>query len=162
MTSDLKMTKKLKMKTKIKYLSQKIAFCFAVLYCLVFNQLAAQNKEVPFTQDDRDRMVRTETKLDEKFKQAEDRSNQMQKQIDEIRADIKWYFGLLISAMFMLFGFILWDRRTFVKPFQLRVDEVELDLKKEKGKTKNLTEALRELAKTDVKLAEILKTHNLL
>ncbi len=107
-------------------------------------------------------MIRTETKLDEKFKQAEDRSNQMQKQIDEVKADIKWYFGILIGAMFMLFGFILWDRRTFIKPFQTRVDEVEIEVKKEKGKTQNLTEALRELAKTDSKLAEILKMHNLL
>ena len=95
----------------------------------------SQSNAVSFTQEDRDRMIRTETKLDEKFKQAEDRSNQMQKQIDEVKADIKWYFGILIGAMFMLFGFILWDRRTFIKPFQTRVDEVEIEVKKEKGKS---------------------------
>ncbi len=132
-------------------------------FILFFTNISfSQSNAVSFTQEDRDRMIRTETKLDEKFKQAEDRSNQMQKQIDEVKADIKWYFGILIGAMFMLFGFILWDRRTFIKPFQTRVDEVEIEVKKEKGKTQNLTEALRELAKTDSKLAEILKMHNLL
>ena len=135
-------------------------FSFFILF---FTNISfSQSNAVSFTQEDRDRMIRTETKLDEKFKQAEDRSNQMQKQIDEVKADIKWYFGILIGAMFMLFGFILWDRRTFIKPFQTRVDEVEIEVKKEKGKTQNLTEALRELAKTDSKLAEILKMHNLL
>ena len=132
------------------------------LILLFTNVTFSQSTPVSFTQEDRDRMIRTETKLDEKFKQAEDKSNQMQKQIDEVKADIKWYFGILIGAMFMLFGFIVWDRRTFIKPFQTRVDEVEIELKKEKGKTQSLTEALRELAKTDSKLAEILKTHNLL
>jgi hypothetical protein len=135
-------------------------FSFFILF---FTNISfSQSNPVSFTQEDRDRMIRSETKLDEKFKQAEDRSNQMQKQIDEVKADIKWYFGILIGAMFMLFGFILWDRRTFIKPFQTRVDDVEIELKKEKGKTQSLTEALRELAKTDSKLAEILKMHNLL
>ena len=134
----------------------------AFLILFFTNISFSQSNPVSFTQEDRDRMIRTEIKLDEKFKQAEDRSNQMQKQIDEVKADIKWYFGILIGAMFMLFGFILWDRRTFIKPFQTRVDEVEIEVKKEKGKTQNLTEALRELAKTDSKLAEILKMHNLL
>ena len=134
----------------------------AFLILFFTNISFSQSNPVSFTQEDRDRIIRTETKLDEKFKQAEDRSNQMQKQIDEVKADIKWYFGILIGAMFMLFGFILWDRRTFIKPFQTRVDEVEIEVKKEKGKTQNLTEALRELAKTDSKLAEILKMHNLL
>ena len=141
---------------------------FVILFTLDIGSFA-QNHESIFTQEDRERMIRTEAKLeslekrmDERFEQVDKRFEQIQKQIDETKADIKWYFGLLIGAMFMLFGFILWDRRTFIKPFQLRVDELDVELKKEKVKTVHLTEALRDLAKTDVKLAEILRMHNLL
>jgi hypothetical protein len=61
-------------------------------------------------------------------------------------------------------AFALWDRRTMIKPFETKVIEIEseiIKLKKEKNNAKILV-ALRDLAKTDIKLAEILKSHNLL
>jgi hypothetical protein len=51
-----------------------------------------------------------------------------------------------------------------IKPFETKVIEIEseiIKLKKEKNNTKILA-ALRDLAKTDIQLAEILKSHNLL
>ena len=144
----------------------KYSLIFYIICCFSFHRTFAQ---VQFTQEDRDRLIRTETRVEQmekrivdNFEQVDYKFVQSQKQMDELKADIRWYFGIIVGALFMLFGFILWDRRTFIKPFQNRVEEIDLELAKEKGKTKSLTQALRDLAKTDVKLAEILKTHNLL
>ncbi len=162
------------MKTIITTIIAVIAFAFTT------NLAQAQSKEVAFTQDDRDHMIRTEIKLDErfgslqkqmderfaqidgKFAQVDGKFAQIQKQLDENRADMKSQFITIISGMFILFGFILWDRRTFLKPFQSKVESVEEKLSTEKNKTENLIAALRELAKQDTKVAQVLKQFNLL
>lgn len=89
----------------------------------------AQSNAVSFTQDDRDRIIRTETKLDERFgsfqklmddrfAQVDGKFAQIQKQMDEMRADMKlmktdlsnfilWGFGVTFTGIFALVGFIL-------------------------------------------------------
>jgi Mg2+ and Co2+ transporter CorA len=75
------------------------------------------------------------------------------------------YLITLFGGMFAaIVAFALWDRRTMIRPFERKVSEIEneiLKLKKDKNSGKMLA-ALRDLAKTDLKLAEILKSHNLL
>jgi uncharacterized protein (UPF0218 family) len=68
-----------------------------------------------------------------------------------------------------LFGYIIWDRRTMMKPIQEKVEQLEkdfsreLDLHNKHGSVPaRLIKALRELAKTDEKLAAILRTFSLL
>lgn len=43
----------------------------------------------------------------------------------ELLSFMKWGFGLILSAMFILVGFILWDRRSTVKPLRGDIDELE-------------------------------------
>jgi uncharacterized protein (UPF0218 family) len=68
-----------------------------------------------------------------------------------------------------LFGYIIWDRRTMMKPIQEKVEQLEkdfnreLDLHNDHGSLPaRLIKALRELAKTDEKLAAILRSFSLL
>ncbi len=99
----------------------------------------AQNNIINFTQEDRDRGIRTETKLDERFntlqKQLDENKTTLQKQLDDSRADSKWQFGILISAFFILFGFIMWDRRTYLKPVQSQISEIDKIIVDEKLKS---------------------------
>lgn len=119
---------------------------------------SATEQPVGFTQADRDRLVRMEAILE----QHEKRFESIESRMDRSDSRMDWQFGTLVSAMFILMGFILWDRRTFLKPFQERVDDLDMSLSAEKGRSQNLLAALRELSKTDARVAEVLRTHNLL
>ena len=89
------------------------------------NYSSALNNEVLFTQEDRDRLIRIEV-------QGEERYNSLQKQIDNIRIDMKDQFGEIRSdirvllytffgGIFVLIGFVvgfvMWDRFTPLDKF---------------------------------------------
>jgi hypothetical protein len=124
--------------------------------------MISQNDALTFTQQDRERMVRTELNTEVLQKQIDELKVLSSQNKSEIMNLLLWGFGIVFAGIFTLVGFILWDRRTFIKPFQIRVDEVEKKLESGETQNQSMIKALRDLAKTDVKLAEILKSHNLL
>ncbi|MFN7065294.1 MAG: hypothetical protein ACK4OF_04010, partial [Aquificaceae bacterium] len=69
-------------------------------------------KEVPFTQEDRDRLIRLEVKVEEGQKALQTQINGLQKQIDDLRTLMLWGFGILFGGMGILIGLVMWDRRT--------------------------------------------------
>ncbi len=171
------------MKTQNKSL---ILFIFSLVLMLNITDSFAQTKEASSVNEDRDRMIRVEIKLEEMNKRFEQRFEQIDKrfeQIDkrleqldsrmeqldsrmeqrfsQIDARLQWQFGILFSAMFILVGFILWDRRTYIKLFELKADELKAAIELKDSKMENIINSLRELAKTDSKIAEALKTYHL-
>ncbi len=62
---------------------------------------------------------------------------------DKFDTYFTWGFGMVLGAIFALFGFILYDRRTTLAPVKREQDKV--------------IEALRELGKEDSKIREALK-----
>ena len=76
---------------------------------------------------------------------------------------------IIISGIFGLIGFIVWDRKTALRPLEKRMDTLEkdiqhdLELHYEKGSLMTrLLQSLRDLAKHDEKLADILRSYSLL
>jgi flavodoxin len=136
------------------------------------NDSLAEYRPIPYTQKDRDLLI----KLDERTKYLEqlinertnylnERIDNLQKQIDDLREDMKWQFGVLFTLIVALFGFIIWDRRTFMKPLEEKVISLNEETKNIKEKVQlneRLLQALRELSLKDEKLREILKQFNLL
>ena len=122
----------------------------SILIILCFFNLATftYGKEVSFTQEDRDRIIRLEIKVEEGLKSVNQR-------IDELRDFMLWGFGILFGGMGLLIGFVIWDRRTALAP-AIRKNK-ELEEREEK-----LERALKELAEKDPKVAEILKHIGLL
>ncbi len=131
-----------------------------------------------FTQADRDRLIRMEAileqhdkrfeQVDKRFEQVDKRFEQVDKRFEELRNDMNIRFGWLIALFTAMtvstIAFALWDRRTMIRPFESQVKEIYKameELQDEKTANKILN-ALRELAKTDNHLAEILKSHKLL
>lgn len=110
------------------------------------------NKDIPipYTLSDRERLVKLETKVDDMQQQMILMREEMQQQnaslreeiqqqnaslreemhdeIKEIRSDIKWLAGIFISGIIAIVGFILWDRRTYLKPFEAKAKEIESTL----------------------------------
>jgi hypothetical protein len=78
-------------------------------------------------------------------------------------------FATLAALITGLFGYIIWDRRTMMKPVQERLERLEKDIERdldprnEHGSLPTrLLKVLREMAKTDEKLAAVLRSFSLL
>jgi len=120
-----------------------------ILVVLAATPVAAQDAGA-FNQSDRERLIR----LEEKFESLQKQQELTNQRIDDFKTDVNsrlgdvmtfmyWGFGILFTMMMVLMGFVLWDRRTAIKPIE--------------NKTNRLEEALIEYAKTDPKLKEILR-----
>ena len=117
------------------------------------------SKSEEFTQKDRERLIRLETKVEEGQKtlqrQIDGLKAATEKQIDDLRTLLLWGFGMLFGGMGILIGFVIWDRRTALEPVAKKYRELEEEGEKYK-------KALKEYAKVEPKLAEVLKSLNLL
>ena len=118
-----------------------------------------------FTPEDRARMIRTETKLEDLEKRMLERFDQVDKRFEDNLSYIGYMIGLFGSMFALTLVFALWDRRTMVRPFETKVNEIDaelLKLKNNKNTQLKIVSVLRDLSKTDPKLADILKSHKLL
>lgn len=107
---------------------------FVILFLVT--GLKAQEQSISYTQSDRDRTVRMET-------QIEVLQSQINRMEDKFDSYFMWGFGLVLMAIFGLFGFIIYDRRTTLTPVE--------------NKTERILKALKEAAENDAGLREALK-----
>ncbi len=126
-------------------------------------------KEVPFTQEDRDRIRNVELKverleegqkylqkqIDDLKKQIDDLKKDTQRQFDELRTFLYWGFGILFGGMGILIGFVIWDRRTAVEPVARKLKEIE-------EKEEKIERFIKELARKDPEIKEIAKKEGLI
>ncbi len=127
---------------------------FISLTCTAQNN---ENTAVPFTLADRDRIMRTEQTLDAfqvntnerfeslrnelnaKFASIDDKFDSQQKQLDNIYALL---FFILGSVM-LLIGFVIYDRRTAIKPVSRKQETMEKILIDYSRKHQDLAEILK-------------------
>jgi hypothetical protein len=76
---------------------------------------------------------------------------------------------LIIAGIFGLIGFIVWDRRTVLKPVEQRLDRMEsyleydLEIRHDEGsRLTRLVKVLREMAREDERLAAVLRSFSLM
>ena len=85
---------------------------------------------------------------------------QLSGEVSTLRSDLMnlmfWGFGVLFSGWFILIGFILWDRRSTLKPIRDELRDLEI------RKVDKMLQALQKLAQDDPKLAEVLRSFSLL
>ncbi len=127
---------------------------------------AAWAREVPYTLEDRDRLIRVEARLfelDKRFEQLDKRFEQLDKRFEQIdkRFDDMFTYLWILAGIFTTLtgstiGFAIWDRRSMIRPFEFRIKELE------QGKVDRLISSLRDIAQADKSVADILRKHNLL
>ncbi len=103
--------------------------------------------------------------VDKRFEQVDKRFEQVDKRLDDMSATNRMFFGFVMSTLLALFGYIVWDRRTLMKPLEERIFTIEreLDIGSTEGtKVGRLMKMLRELSKEDDKVAKVLKDFHLL
>ncbi|MDP1622063.1 MAG: hypothetical protein Q8M08_06955 [Bacteroidales bacterium] len=140
---------------------------------LISCRLNAIAGEIPFTLEDRDRMVRTEQKLesvdskidtkldglraemnarfesvDQRFESVNQRFDAIDKRFDQLFNFLWAFIGIFTAMMVSVFGFAFWDRKLSLHP-----------IKKDNLKMLN---ALRDYAEHQPKLREILKNAGLM
>ncbi len=113
----------------------------------------AFNKEVPFTLEDRSRIIR----LEEDQKAVVNRVEHVERQIDRLIDIMLAIFAGQIALVATVIGVLIWDRRTVVK----RATDEALE-RFEGGKFESLLEAMKDLARGDERVARTLRKHNLL
>ena len=110
--------------------------------------IKAEVKEIPFTLDDRDRIIRTEQKVESLQLEMNSRFETMDKRFDQLFNFLWAIIGIFTTMMISVFGFAFWDRKLSLAP-----------LKKQDQK---ILTVLVDYAKTQPKLSEILKNAGLL
>jgi hypothetical protein len=139
-----------------------ITIIFVFLLSAGIKVRAQEQQPVPYTLADRDRLIKVETEISSvriemnAFRnELNARLESQQKQIDDLKTLFFWGFSIIITLIIFMLGYTIWDRRTALKPALLKAEDAT-------DKTRNLTAALREYARSHPDLAEILKTYGLL
>ena len=142
-----------------------------ILLCLV-NIGKSQTRQVPFTLDDRDRIMRTEERMealrkemnsrfeaqDAKFAAQDARFEALNQKMEAMNSRIDtlyWGFGILIALMIFMLGYIIYDRRTAFHPLLHKNQELD-------EKYRKLEQIMKEKAKEDSGLEDILRSAGLL
>ncbi len=164
-------------------------FLLIILSCLINSQPVMAGSDA-FTQKDRELLIRLDERLnqvdkrfeqiDKRFEQVDKRFEQIEIRISELREDMNKRFeqvdkrfdfmlqimiaivGAFVAIVAITIGFALWDRRTMIRPFETRVQEIENDIIKDRRRLEALIDLLKQQAKTDQKLASLLKSFSLL
>ena len=124
-----------------------------LLLSLIMPSNAAEKKDV---QEIKERLIRIEERMVTKV-ELKAEIKDVRTEIKDVRTELKgfmlWGFGILFSGMGILIGFVIWDRRTALAPAIKKYEELE-------EKEELIEKALKEYAKTEPRLAEILKSMN--
>lgn len=126
-------------------------FILIILGILLSLTTFSYAKEIPFTQDDRDRLIRLEEGQRSLQRQIEEGLKATNQRIDDLR-DLIY---VVIAGMIALVGFVIWDRRSALAPAIKKNKELE-------EREERIEKALKELAKKDPNVAEALKHVGLL
>ncbi len=132
---------------------------------------ADSNMVVPFALSDKIRLIRLEEQMNAKFEQIDKRFEQIDKRFEQLEKrferleDLVWAsIFAMFGSVFTLIGFILWDRRTYLKPIVSQMEELKSQLEQQKNqssKVQQVIDVLKEKAKDDDSLKELLKKFNL-
>jgi hypothetical protein len=99
-----------------------------IIFSVLIFQAFAQSREVPFTLDDRDRIMRTEERFESLRNEMHAKFEAVETKIDAVNSKFEplyWAFGILTTLMFFILGFIIWDRRTALNPIQHKTYSME-------------------------------------
>lgn len=136
----------------------KIILGILALAWQIYSPALLYAREIPYTQEDRDRLIRVE----EGLKAVNMRIDDINKRIDDLREEIRdlktfmlLVFGILFGGMGILICLVIWDRRTALSPAMRKIKELE-------EREERLERALKEFGYHDERLANILKRLGLL
>jgi len=100
--------------------------------------------------------------IDKRFESIDKRFESIDKRFDQM---INIFIAIVASfsaIVAVTIGFAIWDRRTMIRPFEVKVKKIEEDILKNSENIHSLLESLRALSKNNKEIAQVLKRFNLL
>lgn len=122
-----------------------LLLAFILIMSLLSRPLYAA-KEIAYTQDDRDRLIR----MEEAIKGVNYRIDSLEKRIENVESLMYVLISAIFAQIIGVVGFVLWDRRTALAPAIAKNKELD-------EKTEKLEKAFKEIAKTDKKTLDALR-----
>lgn len=153
-----------------------IIFLFFIFTAMALQLKAQEEQVVPFTLADRDRIARTEMKIEAleaninvrfeavngkfeavngKFESVNGRFEALESKMDTKFEVVFWILGVMMALILFILGYTIWDRRTALRPALEKASHAD------ETSSKAIT-ILRELAQKYPEIAEKLKMHGLL
>jgi len=93
--------------------------------------------------------------IDERFESIDKRFEAIDRRFDQLNNLIIGIIGAFSAIVAVTIGFAIWDRRSMIRPFEDKVEELRKTDQK-------FLEILKTLAREDKKLAEVLKSFGIL
>jgi hypothetical protein len=107
--------------------------------------------------------------MDQRFEAVDQRFESMEESLNQRFNFLENLIMVVIAGIFGLIGYIVWDRKTALRPVEERLIKLEyelhrdLEIQHEDGsRLTRLVKVLREMAKQDEKLAGVLRSFSLL
>ncbi len=132
-----------------------------LIFCFSMSIFAADS----FTQADRERAIRTEVTLQEFMKATDKRFEASDKRFDDMMSYLNMVISIFAAAVGGMFVYIIWDRKTFMNTALQNardIVDVQLNEVQKEGKLVELIKAMRELAREDPKVKNVLIRFHLL
>ncbi len=136
-------------------------FLLVLIFCFSMSIFAADS----FTQADRERAIRTEVTLQEFMKATDKRFEASDKRFDDMMSYLNMVISIFAAAVGGMFVYIIWDRKTFMNTALQNardIVDVQLNEVQKEGKLVELIKAMRELAREDPKVKNVLIRFHLL
>jgi len=102
-----------------------------------------------------ERLTRLEEGQKSILREMDERFEAMDKRFDQLNNLIIGIIGAFSAIVAVTIGFAIWDRRSMIRPFEDKVEELRKTDQK-------FLEILKTLAREDKKLAEVLKSFGIL
>ncbi len=148
---------------------------FIIISVILFNSFAsfAETKEVPYTLDDRDRIIQLTVEQKALRNEMNSLRNEInakfesqQRQIDDIKGQIvnlknssdnKFY--LIMGILLTMFGYLVWDRRTALVPVREKTYSLSEKYKSLSKKHNSLIKTLKDFARDHPNLEKAMKAY---
>ncbi len=107
--------------------------------------------------------------IDERFEAIERRIDDMKGETNRRFESLENLIFTILALIGAMFAYMVWDRRTALKPLEMEVRQLRQDMERDLelhhqdgSKLRRMVEAMRELAKSDPKVAAVLRSFSLL
>ena len=127
-----------------------------ILIVFKFSYVNGENKDVSFTLEDRDRLIKTEVKVEEGFKSINEKfasiESKFESKFESIQKQIDFTNNLILTMLASMVGTIVymwWDRRSANAPLKDSIED-------EKKKVNQLIKVLKEYSDSHPELKTLI------